>query len=213
MISFSRCKNNSIVIAVMIAKLLTKPYGSIWALKKICETPRPGPGYRIARFLYEQYQYENGSSIAWNSCFAGEPCFPHGMKNIFVSGAAKIGKNCVIFQNVTIGSVTLIDSNSFGAPQIGDHVYIGAGAAIIGHVRIGNNVRIGANAVVYRDVPDNATVVAGEQRIIETDLARDNRHYSEQNGHWSFFQDGSYTKVEDKDTLDALHFRTEKFGK
>ena len=51
-----------------------------------------------------------------------------------------------------------------GAPVIGDNVYIGAGAKIIGGVRIGNNVRIGAGCVVVEDVPDNCTVVMPKPR-------------------------------------------------
>lgn len=78
-----------------------------------------------------------------------------------------IGANCVIFQQVTIGSNTLSDTKSAGAPVIGDNCYIGAGAKIIGNVTIGNNCRIGANAVVTKDVPDNSTVISGEMRIIK----------------------------------------------
>ena len=68
---------------------------------------------------------------------------------------------------VTIGSNTLVDSKGQGAPTIGDNVYIGAGAKIIGKVTIGNNVRIGANCVVTKDVPDNTTVVSAPIRFIE----------------------------------------------
>ena len=82
-------------------------------------------------------------------------------------GGAKIGRNCVIFHQVTIGSNTLSDSKKCGAPIIGDNVYIGCGAKIIGSVRIGNNVRIGANCVVTNDVPDNCTVVLNKPRVIQ----------------------------------------------
>lgn len=85
--------------------------------------------------------------------------FPHNLHGIFISGEAVIGKNVVIFQNVTIGSNTLIDSKGFGAPIIGDNCYIGAGAAIIGKVIVGDNVRIGANMIVYTDVPSNSLVI------------------------------------------------------
>lgn len=50
--------------------------------------------------------------------------------------------------------------------MIGDNVYIGTGAVIIGKVRIGNNVRIGAGTIVNCDIPDNATVVMETPRII-----------------------------------------------
>ena len=46
-----------------------------------------------------------------------------------------------------------------GAPVIGDNVFIGAGAKIMGKITIGDHVKIGANAVIVRDVPSNCTVV------------------------------------------------------
>ena len=83
-----------------------------------------------------------------------------------LSGAAKIGSNCTIFHQVTIGSNTLEGSKHQGAPVIGDNVFIGCGAKIIGGVHIGNNVCVGANCVVTRDVPDNCTVVMPDFRTI-----------------------------------------------
>lgn len=50
--------------------------------------------------------------------------------------------------------------------MIGDNVFIGAGAKIIGDVLVGNNVTIGANAVITKNIPDNCTVV-GFNNIIE----------------------------------------------
>lgn len=100
--------------------------------------------------------------------------FPHGITGIFISSGAQIGLNCVIFHQVTIGSNTLKNSKQYGAPRIGDNVYIGTGAKIIGNVYIGNNVRIGANAVVVTDIPDNATVVNQPSRVIIKNGNRDN---------------------------------------
>ncbi len=99
---------------------------------------------------------------------------PHGLSGIFIAANAAVGEGCTIFHQVTIGSNTFKDSKGFGAPKIGDRVYIGAGAKIIGGITIGNDVRIGANAVVSRDVPDNATVVCAEPRVIVHDTPRDN---------------------------------------
>ena len=70
---------------------------------------------------------------------------------------------------MTIGSNTLRDSKSFGAPTIGNNCYIGAGAKIIGNVTIGDNVRIGANCLVAKDVPSNHTVVLQPPRLILSD--------------------------------------------
>lgn len=75
---------------------------------------------------------------------------------IVVSPRAVLGARCSLSQGVTIGVAS--GGRNGGAPHIGDDVYIGAGAKVIGRVRVGNNVKIGANAVVHRDIPDNAVV-------------------------------------------------------
>ncbi len=104
-----------------------------------------------------------------------DPCFPHGVLGVFISNGAKLGRDCVIFQQVTIGSNTLSDSVGAGAPTLGDRVYIGAGAKIIGNITIGDNCRIGANAVVYQDMPPNSVAVCAPTRIIQKECL-DNRY-------------------------------------
>jgi serine O-acetyltransferase len=114
-----------------------------------------------------------------------------------------ISHNCVIYQQVTIGSITLTYAASKGAPIIGDNVYIGSGAKIVGAVNVGNNVRIGANAIVYKDVPDNCVVVSGEQRTIKKDQPLDNRFYS-YHGKWVYFEKGRFFEVFDSDIIESL---------
>ena len=103
---------------------------------------------------------------------------PHSFYGIFISEAAKIGTGCTIYQGVTIGSNTLLDSKNSGAPTIGNNVYIGAGAKIIGNVKIGNNVRIGAGCTVTRDVPDNCTVAQTLPTLIQKKTPQNNRWVS-----------------------------------
>jgi serine O-acetyltransferase len=76
---------------------------------------------------------------------------------VHISGAAQIGINCNISQEVTIGVGGSGDQR--GVPVIGDNVYMAPGARLFGAIRIGNNVKIGANAVIYKDLPDNAVAV------------------------------------------------------
>ncbi|HEX5650380.1 MAG TPA: serine acetyltransferase [Steroidobacteraceae bacterium] len=76
---------------------------------------------------------------------------------ITVSRDARIGSNCNLSQNVTIGVAGT--GAKRGAPTIGDNVYIAPGARIFGRIRVGNNVQVGANAVVHADIPDDADVV------------------------------------------------------
>ncbi|MGY4105394.1 serine acetyltransferase [Ignavigranum ruoffiae] len=122
------------------------------------------------------FLFFSGSSIASAAKFANRPTFPHGITGVHISSGASIGKNAVIFQQVTIGSNTLADSKHYGAPSIGDNCYIGAGAKIIGNVTVGNNVRIGANAVVVDDIPDHTIVVSQPVRLIHKE-SLDNHFY------------------------------------
>ena len=187
----------------MIAKILVRPFGSVWNLKRLCNESSNAMIKRKLIAIYELYQNENNSSIAWNSTFKGEPCLPHGMNSIFISGGAIIGSNCVIFQQVTIGSNTIPDSKGMGAPIIGNNCYISAGAKVIGKVRIGDNVRIGANAVVYKDVPNNSVVLSGEQKTITKDTILDNRFYCF-HGKWVYFENSNWIPVIDSVILSRL---------
>jgi serine O-acetyltransferase len=73
-----------------------------------------------------------------------------------------IGKNCSIIAAVTLG---LRNDNAF--PRIGDNVYIGAGARVLGGICVGDGAVIGANAVVIDDVPPGVTVAGVPARIIK----------------------------------------------
>ena len=86
--------------------------------------------------------------------------FPHPI-GIVISPNAKIGKNCTIFQNVTIGSW------KGKSPIVGDNVKIFANSVIFGEISIGNNVIIGAGSVVNKSVPENAVVCGNPAKVIK----------------------------------------------
>lgn len=79
---------------------------------------------------------------------------------IVIHSDVRIGINCLIFQQVTIGSV-----NGSKPPKIGGHVDIGAGAKILGELVIGDHAKIGANAVVLIDVPIGETAIGIPAKI------------------------------------------------
>lgn len=83
----------------------------------------------------------------------------HGFSTII--SAKRIGRNCWINQQVTIGY-----ADDTATPTIGDGVRITAGAKVFGDITIGDNAKIGANAVVFKDVPPNCTVVGVPAYIV-----------------------------------------------
>ncbi len=89
----------------------------------------------------------------------------HGQ--VVVDGVTTLGRDVTISPFVVVGlsngSRSFLD---FSGPSIGDEVYIGAGARVLGHIRVGDRVKIGANAVVLADVPDGHTAIGIPARAL-----------------------------------------------
>lgn len=156
---------------------MRKGYKLFFKYKKIYDSCKTEVLRSIISFLSNKLLSKYGASISINARISSTAFFPHDLYGIFISCGSKIGNNCIIFQQVTIGSNTLKNHPKYGAPTIGNNVYIGAGAKIIGKCSIGNNVRIGANCVITTDIPDNCTVVLEKPRIIIKDKYNDNTFF------------------------------------
>lgn len=115
---------------------------------------------KMAVIQHRFWSVVTGADIPLNSNLGGGLLITHP-NGIVIHPKAVIGPNCLIFQQVTIGS------RDGGIPSIGGHVDIGAGAKVIGNIHIGDHVRIGANSVVLESVPEGATVVGIPARIIK----------------------------------------------
>lgn len=86
----------------------------------------------------------------------------HWGRGVILHPAAVIGDDAFIYHRVTIGV------SKEGTPVIGNGVYIGAGATIIGGISIGDRVKIGAGTVVTKAVPDDSTVVGPSSRVLSS---------------------------------------------
>ena len=81
---------------------------------------------------------------------------------VVINGAVRGGSDVYLEHQVTIGA------ERRQSPVLGDDVFVGAGAKILGSVRIGDGARVGANAVVVHDVPAYSTVVGIPARVVRT---------------------------------------------
>ncbi len=90
--------------------------------------------------------------------------------HVHALGSVVVGSDCVFTDHVLVSDGEHVPGQlnqvvSRGDINIGDGVFIGVGAAILGGVTIGHGAVIGANSVVTRDVPAGA-VVAGAPALV-----------------------------------------------
>ncbi|MGJ1403289.1 serine O-acetyltransferase [Sphingobacterium siyangense] len=89
--------------------------------------------------------------------------FPH-YGFVVINGGCRIGTNCNILQGVTLGNTK--GGKNPGNPTIGNEVYIGPSATVVGGVIIGDRVLIAPNAYVNFDVPNDSIVLGNPAKII-----------------------------------------------
>jgi len=121
------------------------------------------PLYFISRLVLRRYTYKYGIDIPYNAKIGSGFYIGH-FGGIIVNWRSIIGNNCNISSGVIIGQSNRGKSRGF--PVIGDNVFIGPGAKLIGRINVGNDVAIGTNSVVTSDVPDKAVVVGIPAKII-----------------------------------------------
>lgn len=119
--------------------------------------------YLFGKIMTTHFRYKLGISLH-PECEIGSGLYIGHFGMINISAESVIGKNLNVSQGVTIARRNR--GTYKGHPTIGDNVYIGPGAKVIGAVKIGNDVAIGANCVVTKDIPDNSVVVGIPGKII-----------------------------------------------
>jgi len=139
--------------------------------------PTPPSNPRLSKLLLWSARHRHRWPVfhrlicAWlgSDIFASLPTstqLPHPY-GIVIHSDAVLGEGCTVMQQVTIGAKSNRATDR-GVPEVGDGVYIGAGAKVLGPVRIGAGAIIGANAVVTIDIPDCRTVVGGNRLLPES---------------------------------------------
>ncbi|HJC74847.1 MAG TPA: serine acetyltransferase [Candidatus Mediterraneibacter faecavium] len=121
-------------------------------------------------YCFEKISYLlGGNAISAKASIGEGTVFEHRGLGCVVHAKSKIGKNCIIFQSVTIGSRYKNGYwESAMPPVIEDGVIIGAGAVILGNITIGTGAHIGANAVCITDIPAYSTAVGIPAKIVKT---------------------------------------------
>lgn len=117
----------------------------------------------VAFVLFKFVEVTTGISVP-ASAEIGKGLYIGHFGGIILHSDVKIGENCSIGPGVVIGTRGL---GSVGAPTIGNNVYVGVGAKVLGNIKIGHRAKIGANAVVLQDIPEGATAVGVPAKVIK----------------------------------------------
>jgi serine O-acetyltransferase len=136
----------------------------MYFLRKASKHKKKSPLGIFYRLFVRRYGYKYGFQISVNTKI-GEGFFMGHFGSVVINEHAKIGKNCNIAHNTTIGQANR--GKLKGYPTIGDNVWIGTGSVIVGNVFIGDNVLVAPNTFININVPNNSLVIGNPAKIIE----------------------------------------------
>jgi serine O-acetyltransferase len=147
----------------LIKGLMIPGFRYVFLMRKSAKKSR----FSIIGFFYwlllRRYMFKYGFQIP-ASTQIGKGLYIGHFGAIVINEMTIIGDNCSITYNVTIGKTNR--GSKKGCPVIGNEVWIGAGAVIVGKITIGSNVLIAPNAFVNFDIPSDSIVIGNPARII-----------------------------------------------
>lgn len=124
----------------------------------------------VLRITFKWMQVRFGIQVPHIAKISGGLFMGH-YGGIVISNEAIIGENCNIAQGVTIGRIN--NGPRRGAPKIGNRVWIGPNAVLVGNITIGDNVLIAPLSFVNIDVPANCMVIGNPGKIVEGKTSED----------------------------------------
>lgn len=113
----------------------------------------------LAAVVYKLNTLLTGAVIGLGAEFGPGLVILHSHGTV-INKAVRGGANVTLENGITLGA------EKGASPKLGDNVFVGAGARVIGGVRVGSRARIGANGVVLEDVPEDATAVGVPARVV-----------------------------------------------
>ncbi len=140
----------------------------IYLLRTTQKHPKSTLLGKFWRLVLRHYQIKYGFQI-YPETQIGPGLYLGHWGALVINPKVQIGKNCNIAQGVTIGQQNR--GKNLGAPVIGNEVWIGPNAVIVGQIKIGDNVLIAPNAYVNTDIPSNSVVVGNPATFTENQNA------------------------------------------
>jgi len=121
------------------------------------------PTFPAAKLLFYGFKIE----ISRHATLGAGLRLPHPM-GIIIAPRVTVGEDCDLYADVRL----VLAHGSKQGPEIGNHVFLGDGAKVVGHVRVGDHVVVGVSTVVTKSLPAGVTAVGIPARIIQEDNRR-----------------------------------------
>ena len=132
----------------------------LYRLQSLLVTARLVPLALVVQVINKWF---NGCMIGLRASFGPGLVLVHPV-GVVINSAVRTGANVWIQSGVVIGE------NRGKSPVLGNNVFIGSGAKVIGGISLGDDVRVGANSVVLNDVANGVTVVGIPARLLKANL-------------------------------------------
>jgi serine O-acetyltransferase len=117
----------------------------------------------LPKLIYYFVRFFCTASVPYTATIGRNTSFNNYGMGVVIHRRTVIGENCEISHQVTIGG----RGGYYEVPVIGNDVFIGAGAKVLGPIKVGDGATIGANAVVLDDVPPHSVAVGIPARVIK----------------------------------------------
>lgn len=158
-------------ISAFLRHYLFTPGFKYTVLMRLCGYLRTFPAqalglYPLSKIILLRSRYKFGIAIPEYTLIA-PGLFINRFGGIYFNGDAIVGANANITHGAMLGQANR--GAMRGSPFLGDRVFVGAGAKVVGRIRIGSDCSIGANAVVTKDVPDHGVVGGVPAKLLSRD--------------------------------------------
>jgi serine O-acetyltransferase len=160
--AFEVCHNKKINLFQFISRILFYPsYNAVFLIRLFLTSNN-----RIFKIIIYNKLINKYGIFIGNETKIGIGLVLGHPNGIIIGNNVNIGKNCTIYQQVTIGIKNEGDDKKGHYPRIGNNCSIGAGAKILGNICVGNNTLIGANAVLLKNTEENSVYAGIPARIM-----------------------------------------------
>lgn len=142
----------------------------MYFFRKASNSKKYSPIGVISRIYLKKLSYKYGFQIPIKTEI-GKGFYIGHRGPVVINSEAKIGENCNIAHNTTIGQTNR--GKLKGCPTLGNNVWIGTGSVIVWKVKIGDNVLIAPNTFVNMDIPKDSLVIGNPAKIVKKKHATD----------------------------------------